>query len=99
MNWVLAGLVVLVVAGVVAVAAGRGGGYPEADHDGPDALPALPEGDLGADEIRAVRLPLALRGYRMKDVDALLARLADEAAARHSGPPAGGAAGDGHEGP
>ena len=84
MNWVLAGVVVLVVAAVVAVAAGRGGGYPGADHDEVQRGPV--GGDLGPEALRSVRFPLAVRGYRMQDVDALLARLADRAEAAAATP-------------
>lgn len=42
----------------------------------------LPDRAVTADDVRAVRLSLAPRGYRMREVDAVLARLADELAAR-----------------
>jgi DivIVA domain-containing protein len=50
---------------------------------GPDR-PALvlPDGPMTADDVAAVRLSTAVRGYRMDEVDAVLARLADELAAR-----------------
>jgi DivIVA domain-containing protein len=38
----------------------------------------LPAGDLHGDHVRGVRFGLALRGYRMSDVDWTLERLADE---------------------
>jgi DivIVA domain-containing protein len=45
--------------------------------DSPDALvPA--DGPVTADDLRRVRFPLAFRGYRMAEVDALLERLAEE---------------------
>ncbi len=40
--------------------------------------PRTGDGPLGADDLRRVRFSLALRGYRMNEVDALLARLAAE---------------------
>ena len=56
---------------------GRGGSMAPAYDDRPDL--ALPEGrPLAAEDLRTVRFPLALRGYRMSDVDAVLARLATE---------------------
>jgi DivIVA domain-containing protein len=59
------------------VASGRGGSMAPAYDDRPDL--ALPEGrPLAAQDLRTVRFPLALRGYRMSDVDAVLARLATE---------------------
>ena len=77
MTWLFAILVVLAMGGVAMVASGRGGSMPPAHHDRPDlALPA--DRPIGAEELRAVRFPLALRGYRMSEVDELLARLARE---------------------
>jgi DivIVA domain-containing protein len=38
----------------------------------------LPENVIGGDDVRRVRFGLALRGYRMSDVDWTLDRLADE---------------------
>ena len=77
MSWLFAILVVLVMGGVALVASGRGGSMPPAYDDRPDL--ALPDDrPLGAGDLRAVRFPLAVRGYRMSDVDALLARLATE---------------------
>jgi DivIVA domain-containing protein len=75
--WFFAILVVLVMGGVAALAAGRGAPMAEAYDDRPDALvPA--DGPLGADDIRRVRFSLAFRGYRMSEVDALLDRLAGQ---------------------
>jgi DivIVA domain-containing protein len=42
----------------------------------PDGLPAT--GQLVAEDVVRIRLPVALRGYRMTEVDALLDRLAVE---------------------
>jgi DivIVA domain-containing protein len=75
MTWFFAVLVVLVMGGVAAVASGRGAPMSEEHDDRPDALvPA--DGPLRAADLRRVRFPLALRGYRMSEVDALLDRLA-----------------------
>ena len=77
MMWLFAVLIVLAMAGVAMVASGRGGSMAPAYDDRPDL--ALPEGrPLAAEDLRTVRFSLALRGYRMSDVDALLARLATE---------------------
>jgi DivIVA domain-containing protein len=75
--WLLGILVVLVLGAAVVVAAGRGGAMRPAYDDRPDAL--VPAGSplTGAD-LRAVRFSVGLRGYRMDEVDALLARLADQ---------------------
>ncbi|WP_210648929.1 DivIVA domain-containing protein [Nocardioides sp. SYSU D00065] len=77
MTWFFAILVVLAMGGVAVVAAGRGGSMPPAYDDRPDL--GLPEDrPLSAQDLRSVRFPLAVRGYRMSDVDAVLARLATE---------------------
>jgi DivIVA domain-containing protein len=77
MMWLFAVLVVLAMGGVAMVASGRGGSMPPAYDDRPDVL--LPtDRPIGAQDLRTVRFPLALRGYRMSDVDELLARLATE---------------------
>jgi DivIVA domain-containing protein len=74
MMWFFAVLVVLVMGGVAALAAGRGAPMAEAYDDRPDAL--VPKGPLDAEDVRKVRFSLAFRGYRMSEVDALLDRLA-----------------------
>jgi DivIVA domain-containing protein len=43
---------------------------------------ALPGRALRAEDVRSVRFSLALRGYRMGEVDEVLARLAEELSAR-----------------
>ena len=76
MSWFFAVLVVLAV-GAVAVVAARGEGHlgpAYADRPGLQ----LPEQPLTGDDLRGLRLDTAVRGYRADDVDALLARLADE---------------------
>lgn len=77
MMWLFAILVVLLLGGVAVVAAGKGTPLAEEYDDRPDAT--VPAGRaLGPDDLRRVRFSVALRGYRMSEVDALLARLADE---------------------
>ena len=77
MTWLFAVLVVLAMGGVAMVASGRGGSMAPAYHDRPDL--ALPDDrPLDARDLRTVRFSLAVRGYRMSEVDALLARLATE---------------------
>ena len=76
MMWFFAVLVVLAMGGVALVASGRGGALPEEYDDRPDAL--VPAGRLGGDDLRRVRFSLGFRGYRMSEVDTLLARLADQ---------------------
>ena len=98
MMWLFAILVVLALGGIAVVAAGRGAPLEEVYDDRPDAdVPA--DGPLGAEDLRRVRFSIALRGYRMSEVDALLDRLAAE---RETGPDAGpgtGPAGDHGPGP
>lgn len=75
--WLFAILIVLALGGIAALAAGRGAPLAEVYDDRPDAsVPA--EGPLGPQDLRRVRFSLALRGYRMSEVDALLDRLAGE---------------------
>ncbi len=77
MMWFFAILVVLALGAVAVVASGRGTPMARVYDDRPDlAVPAT--GPLSADDLRRVRFPLAFRGYRMDEVDALLDRLARE---------------------
>ncbi|MEV7428235.1 DivIVA domain-containing protein [Nocardioides sp. NPDC092400] len=86
MMWFFAVLVVLVMGGIAAVAAGRGAPMAEVEHD--RLRVDVPEDrPLSAADMRRVRFPLALRGYRMQDVDALLDRLAREQDAREAATP------------
>ena len=81
MMWLFAILSVLLLGGVAVVAAGMGTPLAEEYDDRPDAaVPA--DRPIGPEDLRRVRFSVALRGYRMSEVDALLARLADEQAAR-----------------
>ena len=62
--------------GVAVLVFGRGEELPPL---APDATPTrLPGRDIGAEHVRALRFPLALRGYRMTEVDWVLDRLAVE---------------------
>jgi DivIVA domain-containing protein len=75
MMWLFAILIVLALAGVAVLAAGRGTPMAEVYDDRPDArVPA--DRSLSGDDLRRVRFSLALRGYRMSEVDALLDRVA-----------------------
>jgi DivIVA domain-containing protein len=77
MMWLFAVLIVLALGGIAVVAAGRGAPMEPSYDDAPDSLvPA--EGPVTADDLRRIRFPLAFRGYRMAEVDALLERLAEE---------------------
>jgi DivIVA domain-containing protein len=77
--FVLTGIAIL---GVVAmVASGSGDGLEPAVSDRPG--PWTPSGrPVGGDDLRRIRFGLALRGYRMGEVDRLLERLAEEVSLR-----------------
>jgi DivIVA domain-containing protein len=80
--WVVTALVVAAAAfGVVVVLTGRADVMAEMP---PDAVPVeLPEDrPITASDLTRVRFDLALRGYRMDQVDALLDRLGRELADR-----------------
>ncbi|MCW2791650.1 MAG: hypothetical protein JWO76_748 [Nocardioides sp.] len=82
MMWVFAVLIVLAMGGVAMLASGKGAPLAEAYDDRPDAIvPAT--GPLSGDDLRRVRFSIALRGYRMSEVDALLDRLATERESGH----------------
>jgi len=85
MTWFFMILVVLVMGGVAAVAAGRGAPMSEAYDDRPDALVPR-DGALRAEDVRKVRFSLAFRGYRMSEVDALLDRLTRQIELAESAP-------------
>jgi DivIVA domain-containing protein len=74
-------LSVAVALGAVAVARGqvRGGLEPATTSR---AYRPLPEGAMTPEDVDAVRLTVALLGYRMDEVEAVLDRLRDELAAR-----------------
>ena len=75
--WLFAVLIVLAMGGVAMLAAGRGAPLAEVYDDRADVtVPA--EGPVTADDLRRIRFSIALRGYRMSEVDALLDRLASE---------------------
>lgn len=76
MMWLFAVLIVVLMGGVAIVAAGRTGALPEEYADRPDLR--VPASALTGADLRRIRFPLALRGYRMSEVDELLARLADQ---------------------
>lgn len=73
-------IVVTVVAaaffGLAAVVFGRG---EELAPLAPDATPTrLPSRDIAGADLRELRFPQAVRGYRMAEVDWVLDRMADE---------------------
>ncbi|MGW4804252.1 DivIVA domain-containing protein [Kitasatospora sp. NPDC004272] len=71
----------LVVGGAAVVALGGGGTLPEAEHD--RLAVRLPQDRaLSSTDVDELRLPMALRGYRMDEVDDVLDRLGAELALR-----------------
>ena len=78
MMWFFAILVVLAMGGVGAGRRRQGAPLAEVYDDRPDCGRARAEGPLTAADLRRVRFSIALRGYRMSEVDALLDRLASE---------------------
>ena len=66
-----------VIAAIAVVAAGRGGGLGDVEP-GPLARGVLPDGDVDRATVDGLRFTLALRGYRMDEVDDVLDRLVDE---------------------
>jgi DivIVA domain-containing protein len=92
MMWFFAILIVLALGGIAVVASGRGTPMAPAYDDASDALvPAA--GPISADDLRRIRFPLAFRGYRMAEVDALLQRLAEEKDELGAGVPRDGSEG------
>ncbi|MFJ6212833.1 DivIVA domain-containing protein [Streptomyces sp. NPDC092296] len=79
--WVIVVGMAVVVGGAALVALGAGGAMPEAVPDRLTArLPA--ERPLGRADVDELRLPMAVRGYRMDEVDDVLDRLGAELALR-----------------
>lgn len=82
MTVVFVALAVMVVLGLALVLVGRlDTGLRRSDL--PEA-PALPEQPWSAADVRGMRFRVALRGYRMQDVDAMLTELAAELESRES---------------
>jgi DivIVA domain-containing protein len=79
--WVIVVVMVLVVGAAALVALGAGGSLPDAERDRlaarlPDDRP------VHRRDVDELRLPMALRGYRMDEVDDVLDRLGVELAQR-----------------
>jgi len=74
-------LVVLAVLAVGVVAAVLISRLPVPGVEDPvttQSYPGLPAGRVHASQVHSARLDVAVRGYRMDQVDAMLSRLADE---------------------
>ena len=77
MSLVLLLVILAVIGGIAVVAAGRGGGLPDVE---PERTPtgSLPDGPVDRAGVDGLRFSLAVRGYRMDEVDVVLDRLVDE---------------------
>lgn len=85
MTWAFVVAVAVVVSALVVLAVMRGEQMRPAYDDRRDVVvPA--DRPLTADDLAAVRFTTAARGYRMSEVDALLARLRAEMAERDGEP-------------
>ncbi len=85
MTWVFVLVVAVVVSAFVVLAVMRGEQMRPAYDDRRDVVvPA--DRPLRAEDLAAIRFTTAARGYRMSEVDALLARLRVELAEREQGP-------------
>jgi DivIVA domain-containing protein len=74
-------VVLALVAGVAAVAAGKvRGGLPEPTSTLPEV--ELPADAIATKDVEAIRFSVGFRGYRMDEVDAVLDRLGLELGAR-----------------
>ena len=78
MMWVFAILIVLAMGSIAVIAAGRGTPMQDEYDDRPDAFIPADDELIGPGDLKAVRFSLAVRGYRMSEVDALLTRLAKQ---------------------
>jgi DivIVA domain-containing protein len=88
--WVVG--IVAVVGAVTVVAVGSGASLSEVYEDRPDRT--IPVGrPLRSDDLQEVTFTTAVRGYRMDEVDALLARIRADLLAREAHEPATNAAG------
>lgn len=77
MFWLILVVMVLVVGAAALVALGSGGSLPEAERD--RLASRLPlDRPLGRSDVDTLRFPMALRGYRMDEVDDVLDRLGAE---------------------
>jgi len=76
--YALVGIGVVIVIALLAV--GRFGELPAPSHDRPPL--DLPDGEIEASDIDAVRFAVGVRGYRMDEVDEVLDRVADDLASR-----------------
>jgi DivIVA domain-containing protein len=83
MVWVWVVVIVIVVGAAVVIAVGRDDAMADVYDDRPDTT--VPSGRaLTSDDVDAVRFTTAVRGYRMDEVDAFVARVTADLLARES---------------
>jgi len=70
-------VVLAVIGGIAVVAAGRGGSLPEPDPDRA-TTGTLADDEVDRTHVDGLRFTLAVRGYRMDEVDEVLDKLVDE---------------------
>jgi DivIVA domain-containing protein len=81
--WVWVLLIVVLIGAVAVIGVGRGDAMSEVYDDRPDRT--IPSGRaLTSDDLREVRFTTAVRGYRMDEVDAFMARLGADLLARET---------------
>ena len=79
-------LAIVVIAGLFALAVYILPKGEQISPPNPDLKPwrALPDGPISPEDVIAMRLPVALRGYRFAETDILLDRLTDELRERNA---------------
>ena len=77
MSLLLLLVILAVIAGIAVVAAGKGEGLAPAEVER-SPRGALPAGEVSRADVDGLRFTLALRGYRMDEVDEVIDRLLDE---------------------
>jgi DivIVA domain-containing protein len=71
-------VVLAVIGGIAVVASGRWSGLPDVEPDRSPRGELSADGDVGREQVDGLRFTLALRGYRMDEVDDVLDRLVEE---------------------
>ncbi len=93
MPWILASLVVVILAAAAIIATGRWGSMPPVIDDRPPSR--VPTGRLSGDDLlREVRFRIVPRGYDPAQVDLLLDRAAAELRLREAGATSGEVSGE-----
>ena len=75
-------VVLAVIGGIAVVATGRWGGLPDVEPERSPRGELAADGEVDQHAVDGLRFSLALRGYRMDEVDDVLDRLVDELARR-----------------